>query len=104
MKLLNSIKRKLRAAAPAFVFLSLTGYFTWNAMRGDLGLHAYARRGADLVAANADLAAAQAERDAWQTKVAAMQPAHLDTDALDERSRQLLNLSAPTDILVPIKN
>jgi cell division protein FtsB len=86
------------------VFLSLVAYFTWNSMRGDLGLHAYERRKADLVAANADLSAAQAERDVWQNKVSAMQPAHLDTDALDERARQMLNLSAPSDIVVPIKN
>ncbi len=41
---------------------------------------------------------------AWQSKVAAMQPAHLDTDALDERARQLLNLSAPSDIVVPLSH
>jgi cell division protein FtsB len=104
MALVRSIKRRMQAAAPAAVFLSLVAYFAWNSLRGDLGLHAYERRKADLVAADADLAAAQAERDAWQSKVAAMQPAHLDTDALDERARQLLNLSAPSDIVVPLSH
>jgi cell division protein FtsB len=104
MGLARSIKRRSREAAPAVVFLSLVAYFAWNATRGDLGLRAYARRNADLVAATQSLTAAQTERDAWQQRVASMQPGHLDSDALDERARQLLNLSEPSDIVIPAKN
>ena len=103
MALLRSIKRRARAGAPAVVFLALVAYFAWNATRGDLGLRAYARRTADLRAANQSLAAAEAERDDWQQRVAALQPAHLDSDALDERARQLLGVAAPDEIVVPVK-
>jgi cell division protein FtsB len=104
MTLARSIKRRLRAIAPAMVFLSLTGYFCWNATRGDLGLRAYARRTVDLVAARQSLASAEQERDEWQRKVTTMAPQHLDSDALDEQARQMLDLSTPTDVVVPLKN
>ena len=104
MGLARNIKRRSRQAVPSLVFLSLVAYFAWNATRGDLGLRAYARRNGDLAAATQSLAAAQAERDSWQQRVASMEPGHLDSDALDERARQLLNLSEPSDILIPAKN
>lgn len=104
MTLARSIKRRVRAGIPAVIFLSLVAYFAWNATRGDLGLHAYARRQQDLMAADASLSDALAERDEWKHKVTALQPAHLDSDALDERARQLLNLAGPDDVVIPAKN
>jgi cell division protein FtsB len=104
MGLARSIKRRARAAAPSVVFLGLVAYFAWNATRGELGLRAYAMRETDLATATASLAVARADQDAWQHKVAALEPAHLDSDALDERARQMLNLSEPGDIVVPFKN
>ncbi len=104
MTLARSIKRTTRAVAPAAIFLALFGYFAWNATRGELGLHAYARRQGDLIAAKQNLAAAEQDRDEWQRRVTTMAPAHLDSDALDEQARQMLNLSAPTDIIIPAKN
>ena len=99
--MLRNIKRQLRACVAPAVFLAIVGYFVWNAARGDLGLRAYTRRQTDLTAAMSNLQQAQAERDGWQRKVAALQPAHLDLDALDERARILLNLAAPGEIAVP---
>ena len=80
MGLARNIKRRLRAAAPAAIFLCLFGYFAWNATRGDLGLHAYSRREGDLAAADRSLAAANAERDAWQQRVSALGSGDLDRD------------------------
>jgi cell division protein FtsB len=50
--------------------------------------------------AQADLAAANAERDAWQRRVRALEGDHLDRDMLDERARALLNLASPNEIIV----
>ena len=50
--------------------------------------------------AQAELAAAQTERDAWQRRVHALESDHLDRDMLDERARALLNLANPNDIIV----
>lgn len=104
MAFTRSLKRRIRAVVPAAVFLALTGYFGWNATRGELGLRAYARRQNDLRSAEAALSGALAEQTAWQTRVSALQPAHLDSDALDQQARQMLDLSAPDDIIIPMKN
>ena len=89
---------------PAALFLALAGYFAWQATTGTLGLRAYAARQTDLTKAQAVLTAALAEQADWQNRVAGLQADHLDPDALDERARQMLNLSAPADIIVPLKN
>jgi cell division protein FtsB len=96
----REIRRQLRSAAvPAFL-LALTAVFAWQATQGAHGLIMRERRKADLVQAEANLAAAKAERDKWQRKVAGLTPSHLDRDALDQRARELLNLADPGEIVV----
>jgi cell division protein FtsB len=95
------VKRKAKAAIPPLVFLSLVGYFGWNATQGDRGLKAYALQLQDLKLAQSQLAAAEAERDAWEMKVSGLRSNHLDPDTLDERARAMLNLADPGDIVVP---
>ncbi len=87
--------------APA-IFLSITGYFGWNATQGDRGLVAFAERQDLLRQVNADQDAAKAERDAWQTRVAGLRARHLDPDTLDERARAMLNLAAPNEVIVKL--
>jgi cell division protein FtsB len=104
MSIGRALKRRLKAAVPPLLFMALTAYFLWSAMQGDHGLREYARRQQDLEAAQAELARVQAEQALWDRRVAALGRTHLDEDALDERSRAMLNLSAPTDIVVPYGN
>jgi cell division protein FtsB len=101
MALAAGLKRRLRAAIPPLIFLSLTGYFCWNATTGDRGLKAAAQRQVMLHTAEADLAQAEAERDAWERRIAGLHNAHLDSDTLDERARAMLNLTEPADLVVP---
>jgi cell division protein FtsB len=96
----REVKRRLRGAIAPVVFLAVTAYFCWNAVQGPHGLKAFATQQVLLQQAQADLAAANAERDAWQRRVHALESDHLDRDMLDERARALLNLAAPSDIIV----
>src|SRR5271167_3426764 len=96
----REVKRRLRGAIAPVVFLAVTAYFCWNAVQGPHGLKAFATQQAMLQQAQADVAAANAERDAWQRRVRALEGDHLDRDMLDERARALLNLTAPNDIVV----
>jgi cell division protein FtsB len=100
MAFARELKRRLRAAIAPAVFLALTGYFAWNAVQGAHGLKAYAQQEVMLKQAQADLAQAQAKRDAWQLRVRGLESEHLDRDMLDERARSLLNLANPNDIIV----
>ena len=96
----REVKRRLRGAIAPVVFLAVTGYFCWNAVQGPHGLKSATAQQAVLKQAQADLAAAEAERDAWQRRVQALENDHLDRDMLDERARALLNLANPNDIIV----
>ena len=101
MPLGREMKRRLRAVVAPLIFLSLVSYFGWNAIQGNRGLVAYAQRQELLAHAEADQARALAERDAWARRVAGLRARHIDADALDERSRAMLNLADPSDIIVP---
>ena len=97
----RDIKRRLKAAVAPLIFLSLVGYFGYNAVQGDHGLVAYAQRQQLLAQAQGDQAQAQGDRDAWELRVSELRSRHLDADMLDERARAMLNLAEPSDIIVP---
>ncbi len=101
MSFIRETKRRAKALIAPAVFVALTGYFGWNATRGNRGLEAYALRQGQLRAADADLAKVQVEQRGWERRVAALRTKRLDLDALDERARAMLNLAEPTDIVVP---
>ena len=101
MNIVRAAKRFAQAAIPPLLFLGLTTYFGWNALRGDHGLRAYAMRQQQLVTAKAELATAEAERQAWETRVAGLRANHIDPDTLDERARAMLNVADPNDVVVP---
>jgi cell division protein FtsB len=86
---------------PPLLFLCLVGYFLWQASQGERGSRAFVARQADLQAAQAELARAEADRGAWERRVMALRTGRLDPDSLDERSRAMLNLSDPGEIIVP---
>jgi cell division protein FtsB len=94
------VRRKLRDAAAPAVFLALVGYFLWSATQGDRGLEASPQRQEELAAALADRTAAEAEVAMWERRIAGLRT-RIDTDALDERARAMLNLSDPNDVIVP---
>ncbi len=101
MALGRDLKRRANAAIAPLVFLAITGYFGWSATQGNHGLVAYAQRQELLHQADAEHAAAQAERDSWERRVAGLRANHLDPDTLDERARAMLNLADPNDVIVP---
>ena len=104
MQLGREVKRRLKAVVAPAIFLSLVAYFSWNAVQGNRGLVAYAQRQDLLAQARADQAKALSEKEAWERRVAGLRARHIDADALDERSRAMLNLADPSDVIVPYAN
>jgi len=96
----REMKRRLKASVAPLIFLSLVGYFGWNAVQGDHGLVAYAERQQLYAQAQAEQAKAEAEREAWERRVAGLRSRHIDADTLDEQARAMLNLADPGDIIV----
>ncbi len=86
---------------PALLFLSLVGYFGWNATQGDRGLQAFALRQEQLAQVQGELSRAIAERELWERRVGGLRTQRLDPDTLDERARAMLNVADPADLVVP---
>lgn len=101
MSVWRSVKRKIKATIPPLLFLSLVGYFGWNATQGAHGLRSYRAQLKLLDEADASQTAANTELAAWNQRVAGLRDNGLDADTLDERARMMLNLSEPTDLVVP---
>jgi len=99
--MIRVLKRWLRSAVTPAVFLALVGYFGWQATQGDRGLQSYAVRQGELRTQQAELARVSGERDAWERRAAGLKTQRLDRDTLDERSRAMLNVADPADIVVP---
>ena len=100
MNITRKLKWWARAAMPPLLFLSLVGYFLWQATQGERGLESYAVRQRDLVAAQAELLRAEQDVAGWERRVAGLRSSRIDRDALDERSRAMLNLSEPNDVII----
>ncbi|ABI62080.1 Septum formation initiator [Granulibacter bethesdensis] len=100
MAFMRTVRRKLKSAVAPTVFLALLGYFSWNVTRGNLGLQSYHEHQADMMQAAKDLEAAKADLASWERRIKGLGSSRLDTDSLDERSRAMLNLADPTDIVV----
>lgn len=101
MSLARAVKRKVKAAIPPLLFLSLVGYFGWNATQGDHGLRSYQVQLHLLQQAKDAQQAAVMEQTAWSQRVSGLRDGGLDADTLDERSRAMLNLAEPNEIVVP---
>ncbi len=95
------LKRRVAAMLPALLFLSLVGYFGWNATQGDRGLQSFALRQKQLVQVQGELARAIAEREIWERRVAGLRTQRLDPDTLDERARAMLTVADPAELVVP---
>jgi len=101
MSLGRAVKRKGSAAIAPTIFLALVAYFVWNVVEGDRGLRSYAQRQQLLRQAEAELAQAEQERDAWERRASGLRNPHIDRDTLDERARAMLNMADPADIIIP---
>ncbi len=97
----RAVKRRVKEAIPPAIFLGLTAYFGWNATQGELGLKSYAQQLALLDRATAARAAATLEQQSWRQRVEGLRDVALDADTIDERSRAMLNLAEPDEIVVP---
>ena len=95
------LRHAVAAMLPAMLFLSLVGYFGWNATQGDRGLQAFAMRQEQLVQVQGELARAIAERELWERRVSGLRTQRLDPDTLDERARAMLNVADPAELVVP---
>ena len=102
MSLGRELKRRVKIMIAPSIFLAITFYFCWNATQGAHGLMAYSERQEMLRQVVLARDAAKDERDAWQARVSGLKARHLNPDTLDERTRAMLNLAEPDEVIVKL--
>ena len=88
--------------APPAVFLAITWYFGWNAVHGRSGLEAQAVQRAQLAQAQQSFTTVDAQRVAWETRIADLSGQSIAGDMLDGQARQVLNLADPNDLVIEL--
>ena len=101
--MLRAIRNRLRALAPPLVFLAITYYFGWNAVHGKSGLEAQSVQSQELAQATQRYQQVEAERAAWQTRIADLNSQSIQPDMLDEQARDVLNLANPQDMVIELQ-
>ncbi|MFH7810532.1 MULTISPECIES: septum formation initiator family protein [Acetobacter] len=101
MQIGRFFRRVVRAVVPPLAFLSIAGYFGWNATQGDHGMQAYQQQLGLLEQAKQARTDAQTEQNAWKRRVNGLRENTLDTDILDERARAMLNMANRNDVVIP---
>ncbi|MYZ50096.1 FtsB family cell division protein [Propylenella binzhouense] len=91
---------KLKPLLVPALSLLVLGYFAYHAVEGSYGLYALEKlqaREAELTAALGEVRAQRAEAE---HQIALMRPESLDSDLVDERARQALNVARPRDLVI----
>jgi cell division protein FtsB len=96
----RNIRKAGRAATGPFVAIALIVWFGLNLVQGDRGLLAWAKLAREVRAAEATLAATEAEKGRLDHRIGLLKADHLDPDMLDERARATLNLIGPDEVVI----
>src|SRR5271154_5286394 len=98
------IRRRLRAILYPLLLYCLSGaagsYFIWHAVNDDRGLKANKDYERQIARLREDLQNLQAERRAWDRKIALLRGATIDRDLLEEETRARLGLVGKDDLIV----
>ena len=100
MIVLREMRRRAKVLVAPVFGLALIGYFAYHLVEGDRGLRAWLRVTQELGRAKQDLAAATAERAAFEHRVSHLRPDHVDPDLLDSQVRKTLDVAAPDEIVI----
>ena len=103
MNLRYELNKRLRHAIVPVFCACLAAYFGYHAVQGEHGLITYLRYGHHVASLEGERDAIRADRQALEHRVSLLRPKTLDPDLLDERARQVLGYSHPSErvILLP---
>jgi cell division protein FtsB len=100
MGVTREIKRRCRAAIAPFLCVCAVAYFGFHFVQGERGLIAWLRLSQQIEVTDARLQLATVERQRLEHRIDLLGPDRLDADMLDERSRAVLGLAHPDEIVV----
>ncbi len=90
----------IKRAIPTILLAGLVVYFGYHGLTGEQGALAWAGYKTRIAELEAELAIIQAEREQLENRASRLRDASLDLDLVDERARELLNVSAPDEYVI----
>ena len=94
------IRKRVKAGAGPILGVLAVAYFSYHLIEGDRGLFAYLKLQHEIDRAEAAHLVTENEKQALEKRVSLLRPENLDTDMLEERSRDVLGLAHPDEIVV----
>jgi cell division protein FtsB len=100
MSLMHEIRRRARHAVVPLICTSVLGYFGYHAVQGDRGMSAWVNLGQQIKGVEAQIAVNKTVLDRMEHRVSLLRSNGLSRDMLDERSRQVLGLAHPDELII----
>jgi cell division protein FtsB len=100
MSLSREIRRRSRHVWGPALGITVVVYFLVHAFQGDRGIPAWVQLRQEIAAAERELSAATAEREALAAHVMALRSESLDPDLLEERARVMAGLVRPDEVVI----
>ncbi|MDF2369103.1 septum formation initiator family protein [Sneathiella sp.] len=97
------IKKRAKAGAGPILGILAVAYFSYHLVEGDRGLFAYLKLQHEIDRAESVYQLTENEKQALEKRVALLRPENLDVDMLEERSRDVLGLAHPDEIVIYMK-
>ena len=100
MSLTHQIRRRARHAVVPLICTSVLGYFGYHAVQGDRGMSAWVNLGQKIKQVEAQIAVNNMDLTRMEHRVVLLRSSGLSRDMLDERSRQVLGLAHPDELII----
>ena len=97
------IRKRAKAGAGPILGILAVAYFSYHLIEGDRGLFAYLKLQHEIDRAEVVYQLTENEKQALEKRVALLRPENLDVDMLEERSRDVLGLAHPDEIVIYMK-
>ena len=94
------IRKRARAGAGPILGILVVAYFSYHLIEGDRGLFAYLKLQHAVDKAEAVYLVTESEKQTLEKRVSLLRPENLDIDMLEERSRDVLGLAHPDEIVI----
>ena len=96
----HEIKKRAKTGIGPIIGILAVAYFSYHLIEGDRGLFAYLKLQHDIERAEEVYQITEAEKRALEKRVELLRPENLDVDMLEERSREVLGLAHPDEIVI----
>jgi cell division protein FtsB len=100
MTVSHEIKKRAKAGIGPILGILAVAYFSYHLIEGDRGLFAYLKLQHDIERAEDVYRITEQEKQTLEKRVDLLRPENLDIDMLEERSRDVLGLAHPDEIVI----